>query len=137
MSPRRAPSRTTAMPASRQARATSTMRRASGLGSPTKKVADVSPWKPSRQVVTSTFTMSPGARRSSRRGIPWQTTLFLLVQTAAGKPWYPSWLGVPPRRAVSSRTQASMSAVAMPGARRAATWARVSAATLPARRSAA
>lgn len=78
-----------------------------------------------------------GGEAAARGGIPWQTTSFRLVHTAAGKPWYPSWLGLAPRRAVSSRTQASMSAVVMPGAIRAATYASVSAAAFPARRSAA
>ena len=131
-SPRRAPSRTTAMPASRQARATSTRRRASALASPITNVAEVSPWKPPRAVVTSTLTMSPSARRTLREGMPWQTTWFLLVHTAAGKPLYPSWLGFAPRRAVSSRTHRSMSAVETPGPRRAATWASVAAAAWPA-----
>jgi hypothetical protein len=67
-------------------------------------------------------------------GIPWQTTAFRLVHTAAGKPWYPSWLGRPPWRRVSSRTHASISAVETPGPRRAATAAKVDAAARPARR---
>ena len=75
------------MPASRQRRAVSTTWRASALGAPTKNVADVSPWKPSSSVVTSTLTMSPGARRSRAIGMPWQTTSLRLVHTAAGKPW--------------------------------------------------
>ena len=66
--------------------------------------------------------------------MPWQTTALRLVQTAAGKPWKPSWLGRPPRRRVSSRTQASMSPVEMPGAMRAAIAASVAAAARPARR---
>ena len=78
--------------------------------------------------------MSPGARRSRGFGIPWQTTALRLVHTAAGNPWNPSWLGRPPRRRVSSRTQASMSPVDMPGAMRAAIAASVAAAARPARR---
>ena len=41
-----------------------------GEGSPIAKVAEVSPWKPPSSVVTSTFTMSPGASTSSARGMP-------------------------------------------------------------------
>jgi len=57
-----------------------------------------------------------------------------LVQTAAGKPWNPSWLGRPPRWRVSARTQASMSPVDTPGRMRAVTAASVVAAVRPARR---
>jgi hypothetical protein len=81
--------------------------------------------------------MSPGARCSCALGIPWQTTAFRLVHTAAGNPWNPSWLGRPPRRDVSARTQASMSAVDMPGEIRVPIIASVAAAARPARRIAA
>ena len=56
------------MPASRQRRAVSTTCRASALGSPTKSVADVSPWKPSSSVVTSTLMMSPWDEAFARAG---------------------------------------------------------------------
>src|SRR5215831_6248548 len=81
--------------------------------------------------------MSPGARRSRGLGIPWQTTALRLVHTAPGNPRNPSWLGRPPRRLVSARTQASMAAVETPGAIRAAIVASVAAAARPARRIAA
>jgi hypothetical protein len=99
-----------------------------------RAVADVSPWKPSIIVVTSTFTMSPSRRTSVLLGMPWHTISFRLVHTAAGNPLYPSWLGTPPRLFVSSRTQRSISAVAIPARRRAPIAASVSAAIRPARR---
>ena len=49
-------------------------------------VAEVSPWKPPRPVVTSMLMMSPGRSTSSARGMPWHTTWLRLVQTEAGKP---------------------------------------------------
>jgi hypothetical protein len=51
-----------------------------------RKVALVSPWKPSSSVVMSRLMMSPGLRISRALGMPWQTTSLRLVQTAAGKP---------------------------------------------------
>ncbi len=137
-SPNRPPGLICSSPTSRQRSATLSKRRASGEMSPTAKVREVSPWKPSSSVVTSTLTMSPACSTRDGDGMPWHTTSLTLVQTAAGnasrtpRTRYPSWLGRPPRAAVSSRTQRSMSAVVIPGRIRVPTSSSVAAAARPA-----
>jgi hypothetical protein len=64
---------------------TSTRRRASTEGLPTKNILLVSPWKPSLMTVTSTLTMSPSLSTLSP-GIPWQTWWLTEVQIDLGKP---------------------------------------------------
>lgn len=58
------------------------------LASPMKNVAEVSPWKPFRHVVTSILTMSPGPDHHVEARYPvTHRTSFWRVHTAAGNPW--------------------------------------------------
>jgi hypothetical protein len=84
MSPSRAPGRTTAMPRIMASCVRSTTRRASTLGTPTKNMRLVSPWKPFLMTVTSMLMMSP-SRSTLSPGMPWQTTWLTDVQIAPGK----------------------------------------------------
>ena len=79
------PGVTAARPAARQARVVSTRWAEAASTCPTKNVALVSPWTPSRKSVTSMLTMSP-SRSARSSGIPWQMTSFTDVHTDFGKP---------------------------------------------------
>ena len=85
MSPTWAPGLATAMPRIIASWVTSHRRLAFTPTLPAKNMRLVSPYQPSRMVVTSMFTMSPSCRRFSP-GMPWQTTWLIEVQIDFGKP---------------------------------------------------
>ena len=72
-----------AIPSSRATRVSTIRWRSWSDTSPTGKVTEVSPWTPSRKMVTSMFTMSPSAS-ALLSGMPWQITSFTEVQTDFG-----------------------------------------------------
>ena len=77
------PGRTAAMPRSRHSRVTSMRRLDASSMAPTANVALVSPWTPSRKIVTSRLTMSP-SRSGRSSGMPWQMTSFTEVHNDFG-----------------------------------------------------
>ena len=75
--------RTASIPWSMAVRVSATRRREWSSASPTRKVTEVSPWTPSRKIVTSMLTMSPSAR-GRLSGMPWQMTSLTEVHTDLG-----------------------------------------------------
>src|SRR5689334_13017607 len=135
MSPSRAPSRISLIPASRDSSVTRTSFSASADGgSPTNTVSALSEWNPSQIAPKSSDSTSPSARTRCGDGIPCTTSSLSDAQIEAGNPRYPRNDGVAPWERMYSSATASRSAVVRPGATAATTRSMVPAVIRPDRR---